>query len=213
MLESYEDYLTKVEDNAVASGTADFRLAREEFHNATGKFEDGEPWFEIRMKMFMEWYLLDRTGTSGLTPLEEFLVSRGSGLDSRERAQLEHLTATHRSAFRIAKIKGAALVLEDLILGSVWEVESTTPTAGLEKDDIIDTRVIYFGGKLIVCQGTVLHPKEARNSVLTIIARAKAEGMPQRELVNHLDKMRLKLDRYSNVRINHIYRYPTDAPF
>jgi hypothetical protein len=35
--------------------------------------------------------------------------------------------------------------------------------------------------------------------------------MPPRELVDHLDKMRLKLDRYSNVRIRHVYQYPDDA--
>ena len=105
------------------------------------------------------------------------------------------------------------MVLEDLALGGVWEVLSTTPTAGLEKEDLIQTRVIYFQKRLITCHGTVLHPKEARDAVLTIIARAKAEGMPPRELVDHLDKMRLKLDKYSNIRIQHIYRYPKDARF
>jgi hypothetical protein len=213
MLETYQDYLDMVEDDATSSGIADFRLAREEFHNASGKFEDGEPWFELRMKMFIEWYLLDRVGPAGMTPIESFIVTRGGDFSPRERVQLEQLTATLRSVFRITRTKGASLAFEDLALGGVWEVESTTPTAGLERDDIIQTRIIDFNDKLIICYGTVLHPKEAREAVISIIARAKAEGMPNRELVDHLDKMRLKLDRYSNVRINHIYRYPTDAPF
>jgi hypothetical protein len=213
MLETYEDYLTKIESYATQAGIADFRLAREEFHLASGKFEDGEPWFELRMKMFLEWYLLDRIGPEGVTPLEAFLTERGRGLDPATYAQFEHLSATLRSVFRISRISGAEMTLSDLALGGIWEVWSTTPTAGLEKDDIIDTRVIFFGGRLITCHSTVLHPKESREAVLNIIARSKAEAMPPRELVDHLDKMRLKLDRYSNVRIGHIYRYPTDAPF
>ncbi len=213
MLETYQDYLEVVENDAIASGISDFRLAREEFHNASGKFEDGEPWFELRMKMFLEWYLLDRTGPDDLTPIERFIMTRGPALPPGELAQLRHLTTTHRSVFRISRIKGPDIVLRDLALGGIWEVSSTTPTAGLEREDIIQTRIIYFNHALIICHGTVLHPKEAQEAVLSIIARAKAEGMPPRELVDHLDKMRLKLDRYSNVRINHIYRYPTEAPF
>lgn len=213
MLDSYQDYLDLIENHATALGIADFRLAREEYHNTAGKFEDGEPWFELRMMMFLEWYLLDRIGPFDMTPVEHFIATKAGELSPPVRAQLEHLTTTLRSVFRINRIRGNELVLDDLALGGLWEVESTTPTAGLEKDDILQTRVILFGGKLVICHGTVLHPKEARESVTSIIARAKAEGMPPRELVDHLDKMRLKLDRYSNVRINHIYRYPTDAPF
>jgi hypothetical protein len=59
----------------------------------------------------------------------------------------------------------------------------------------------------------VLHPPEAHEAIFAIIARATAENYPTASLVDHLDKMRLKLDRYSNVRIQHVYRYPGDAPF
>ena len=104
-------------------------------------------------------------------------------------------------------------MLEDLAGGGKWEVESPNPTAGLEKGDIIGTRLVFFDGQLIMGRGTVLHPREAHEAVYSIIARAKAEEMPPRELVDHLDKMRLKLDKYSNVRIQHIYRYPGDARF
>ncbi len=211
MFETYEDYLDHIEKHATRDGISDFRIAREAFHNATGKFEDGEPWFEIRMKMFMDWYLLDREGPDGLTPLETYMESQAALLAPEVYRQLIHLTATLRSVFQIEQISGASLLLNDLSRGGQWEAEATSPVLGLEGGDIIDARIAYFDNRLIMCPGTVLHPREAKERVLNIIARAKAEGMPPRETVDHLDKMRLKLDRYSNVRIQHIYRYPGDS--
>ena len=211
MLDTYEDYLDELEKDAVQDGYGEFRLAREEFHNNTGVFEDGEPWFEIRMKMFMEWYLLERIGHSGMTPLESYLVVNGATLEKDVFRQMEALSGTHRAVFCISKIEGRQLALEDLAAGGHFEVTGISPTVGLEKDDIIQARLALFHGTMILCPTVVLHPKEARDDVRTIIARARAEKMPPRELTDHLDKMRLKLDRYSNVRIQHIYKYPGDT--
>jgi hypothetical protein len=211
MSETYEDYLAVIEKDAVRDGYGEFRLAREEFHNNTGVFEDGEPWFENRMKMFMDWYLLDRIGHSGMRPIEAYLSSHGHSLAPGVLRQMELLCVTLRSVFRIVKITGNVLLLDDSASGGQWEAFGVTPIVGLEKDDIIDARLALFQGRVIMCPGAVLHPREAREAVYAIIARARAEKMPARELVDHLDKMRLKLDRYSNVRIQHIYRYPGDT--
>lgn len=211
MLETYEDFVDLLEKHAAKDGVGDFRIAKEAFHTATGKFEDGEPWFEMRMKMFMDWYLLDREGDEGLTPLESYLETHAAQLPENVYQQLIHLTATLRSVFQIERISRTSLLLNDLCCGGQWDVEATSPVVGLERDDIIDARIAYFGQRLIMCPGTVLHPREAKSRVLDIIARARAEGMPPREMVDHLDKMRLKLDRYSNVRIQHIYQYPGDS--
>jgi hypothetical protein len=211
MFETYEDYLSEIEKDAVRDGYGEFRLAREEFHNAAGVFEDGEPWFETRMKMFMDWYLLDRICHVGMTPLEAYLMEHGNTLAPEHLRQMEMLSTTLRSVFRIVKVQGNTLTLDDLASGGQWEVEATTPVAGLEKDDIVDARIALFKGCMILCPAVVLHQKEAREDIYTIVARAKAEKMPARELVDHLDMMRLKLDRYSNVRIQHIYRYPGDT--
>ncbi len=211
MFETYEDCLSEIEKFAVRDGYGEFRLAREEFHNNTGVFEDGEPWFETRMKMFMDWYLLERISLVGMTPLAAYLTEHGRDIAPEHFRRMEALSASFRSVFRILKVAGNTLILDDLASGGRWEAEGTTPTKGLEKDDIIDARIAEFGGCLILCPAVVLHQKEAREDIYSIVARAKAEKMPARELVDHLDKMRLKLDRYSNVRIQHIYRYPGDT--
>jgi hypothetical protein len=207
----YDYFIERIEHDATSSGLADVRLAREEFHNLTGKFEEGEPWFELRMNMFHDWYLLDRQGADGLTPAERFIRRQRELIEPAELPQFEHLTVTLRSVFRLIAIKGAQLLLDDLAGGGRWLARWTLPTVGLTLGDIMDSRIVMFGVEPITGRGAVLHPREAHEAVERIVTRARGEGMAAREIVDHLDKMRLKLDRYSNVKIRHVYQYPSDA--
>ena len=213
MLNRLEDYLDAIQQEAIQDGLNDFRLAREEFHNLTGKFQDGEPWFELRMNMFIDWYLLDRPGRDQLTPTERFLCQLAHRLSEAEQRQMAYLTTTLRSVFQVLDVGDRQLRLHDLAAGGHWHVHSALPTIGFRKDDILDTRIIFWQDRPTLGRGTVLHPREANETIGAIIAEAKQKGMPARELTDHLDKMRLKLDRYSNVRIQHVYRYPDHAVF
>jgi hypothetical protein len=208
---SYEPRVERIRQHTQHDGLSDMRLAREEFHRLTGEFDEGEPWFELRMTMFHDWYLLDRMGSTGRTPAEVFVLERGPTLDPAERLQHLHLTVTLRSTFRLSKIQGDQLSLEDMVLGGHWLVTWTLPTVGLLKDDILDARIVLVNGTPTTGRGAVLHPREAQDSIQRIVDRAVASRMPPRAVVDHLDKMRLKLDRYSNVKIKHVYQYPDDA--
>lgn len=210
-MSGYEEYLDRIQAEATSAGLDEIRLAREEFHKLTGEFDEGEPWFDLRMHMFLDWYLLDRVGPRGLTPTELYLVNNRARLSPEDLAQLTHLTATLRSVFRIARVRGSELMLHDVTGGGHWLTTWTLPTEGLKVGDIIDTRIAIVADQLVTGRGTVLHPREAHEAIERIVNRAVQEGMAPRELVDHLDKMRLKLDRYSNVRIRHVYQYPGDA--
>ncbi len=211
MYQIYENWLNRIRAFATEEGVEDFRRARDEFHRLTGLFEDEEAWFELRMGMFHDWFLLDRPGTGGLTPVERFIRDNQGELSQEELKQLEYFTVSLRSVFRIVRIKKDEVLLDDLAGGGQWLAAAMVPLGGLGKTDIIDTRILILNGKLVVGSGTVLHPQEANDMIERIVARARTEGMRPRELVDHLDKMRLKLDRYANVRVQHVYQYPGDA--
>jgi len=208
----FESLLEQIEKKAAQyDDIGELRLAREAFHHATGEFAEGEPWYELRMTMFQDWYLLDRVGADNLTPVERFIKNEIANLSKTELRQLHYLTSSLRSVFRIKKINGTQMLFDDLVGGGKWIVHWTFPTIGLSAGDILNTRVIFIEGRLTAGRGTVLHPGEAHETIETILSRALSEGMKNREIVDHLDKMRLKLDRYSNVKIRHVYQYPNDA--
>ncbi len=211
MFENYEDCLNALEKHAVKDGYADFRLAREEFHEKTGVFEDGEPWFESRMRMFLEWYLLERVGSLGLSPIQSYLLENKGTLSESDFLQMTYMSVTLRSVFRAHKLNNKIVHLDELARGGQWMAKADGPLIGIEKDDIFQARIYMFRDEIMMGTSIVLHPKEARDDVENIIARSKASHMPAREIVDHLDKMRLKLHRYSNVRIQHVYKYPGDT--
>lgn len=208
---AYESFIERIRQHTLRDGLSDIRLAREEFHRLTGEFDEGEPWFELRMTMFHDWYLLDREDRDGKTPAQRFLEENSDSLDDVEEKQFWDLTVTLRSAFILKKIRGEDLLLDDMILGGRWLARWTLPMVGLAVGDIIDARIVLVDGALTTGRGTVLHLREARESVERIVERAIVERMPSRRVVDHLDKMKLKLDRYSNVKIRHVYQYPDDA--
>lgn len=211
---TYSDYIDLLEEEAAKQELAELRLAREEFHALTGTFEDGEEWFELRITIFRDWFLLERKGPDNLSPVERLLTLGHGDLTDAQYHQMELLCCTHRSVFQLqGPVIDKKLMLKDLAGGGMWNVKCDLPATGLKKDDIIDTRIVFFAGMPTFGRSTVLHPREANETILQIVKRAREEGMPGRELVDHLDKMKLKLDRYSNVRIAHVYRYPKDAIF
>ncbi len=207
---TYENCIERLQSMATENGLGEARLAREEFHSGTGEFEEGEPWYELRMKMFMDWYLLDRI-ENNRTWAERYLDRAGPSLDPGERLKFEHLTVSMRSIFRLVSIKGNLLTLDDLARGGRWRSRWNMPTVGLRRNDIINARIVLWDGDPVSGRGTVLHPREAHEAINNIIQRAVRQKMPSVELVDHLDKMRLKLDRYSNVKTRHVYQYPDDA--
>ena len=211
---SYIDpYMEILETESASAGLADFRLAREEFHKLTGEFEEGEPWFETRMTMFMDWYLLERSGSQGHTPVERYLMAHGDHLNDQDLRAFRNLNVSMRSTFQIQKIHGDVLLLEDLILGGQWKARWTLPFAGLKADDIFNSRLILAETEIEVGRGAVLHPTDAHEALFDIVDRARRDHMPLIQTVCHLDKVKLKLDRYSNVKIRHVYKYPTDVVF
>ena len=165
------------------------------------------------MTMFLDWYILDRPGPNGLTPVEHYMVRHSQDMDPVEIKQLEYLTVTMRSVFLLQAVDKERLWLQDIVRGGQWLVKSTVPTVGLTKGDILGARIVFFDGEPTMGRGIVLHPKEAQEVILEIVSRARREGASPKKLVEHLDKMRLKLDRYSNVRIQHVYRHPSETLF
>jgi hypothetical protein len=204
----YADHLERIQAAATRDGLGELKRAREEFHELTGPFEDGEPWFELRMTMFLDWYLLDRRGADGLTPAERFLDEASGDLSPQERSDYESLTVTLRSIFCVEEQRADRLTLDDLAGGARWVAQCTIPTVGLARGSIFGSRLALFRGSLVVGRGTVLHPTEAHEPIRKIMEKARRDCIPARDIVDHLDKMRLKLDRYASIRVQHVYQYP-----
>jgi hypothetical protein len=198
-------------DRIAARATGDehaveVRKARREFQDLTGKLEEDQPWFEQRMSLFLEWYVLDRLGPSGLTPAERFLAEEKPHLDEHESEIFEGMTATQRSLFRIDGWDAGRIDLTDMIGGGSWSVHQEQPMIGLMKGDLIDARIVPFRDELFLGRGMVFHPRAAVDQIVELLEAAHAAGKLSFDLVNLLASLRLRFEQYRHVKVRHIYR-------
>ena len=117
----FESYFDRVATRAAGeSHLVEVRRARREFQDLTGKFDEDEPWFDQRMTLFLEWFVLDRPGTDGLIPVERFLVDEAPQLSETERLAFEGLAATQRTLARLDGWHGGRIEVTDMIGGGAW---------------------------------------------------------------------------------------------
>jgi hypothetical protein len=204
-------YFERVAARATAErNLVEVRRARREFQELTGRFEEDEPWFEQRMTLFLEWYVLDREGPTGLTPAEQFMVEEHAQLGDEERDVFAGFCATHRTLVRIERWQEARLGVTDMIGGAVWSVHQGDAMVGLQKGDLLDVRLVPFRGLLHFGQGVIFHPRAAAETIQEILAEAHGRGLLSVDLLNLLAEQRLRFERQRNVKVRLVYRLPPD---
>jgi len=205
----FEPYFDRVASRAAGeSHLVEVRRARREFQELTGKFDEDEPWFDQRMTLFLEWFVLDRPGVDGLIPVERFLVDEVSQLGHTERLAFEGLAATQRTLARLDRWHGGRIEVTDMIGGGAWSVRQNLPMVGLQRGDLLDVRFVPFRGDLYLGRGMVFHPRVARGAIQDLLEAAHQQGELRFDLVNLLAAQRLRFDRYRNIKVRHIYRLP-----
>jgi len=198
-------------DRVAARATGDTQLvevrrARREFQELTGKFEEDEPWFEQRMTLFLEWFVLDRPTSDGLTPVERFLLDEAPSLEDEELEIFEGLAATHRSLMRLERWQNGRIDLTDMIGGGSWSVLQEDSMIGLQRGDFLDLRIVPFRGEQYLGRGMLFHPRIASEHIQKVLEVAHASGHLTFDLVNMLASQRIRFDRYRNMKVQHIYR-------
>lgn len=181
--------------------------AQAEFQRRTGEYEPGQPWYEERIRLFHDWFLLDHLLPSGRVGLAQFVHDAGGGLSDAQRAvYADILRAGHRSLFEVDRSRGPGLRLLDRIGGAAFEVATEPGLAGLAVCDLIDARLLHPGGEIVLARGLLVHPRQAHDAILELVVRARADvgGAPW-EILDVLARMKRAWDRADNPRIAAIY--------
>ena len=183
--------------------------AREAFDAARGKVYDDDELHQAHMSLFLEWYVLERPGMDGLTPVEHALTT-GDGVVGEDRDLLVALTRSQHGLFELFKLDPGAAHLFDLFLGGRWRVESASRLTGLEPGDILEARLVPWEGAVRFGPSFCFHPRPARESIHAMLDRAAEQGRLDPRMIGALAEMRLRYSRFRNIAVEHIY---TPAPF
>ena len=196
-----------VEHYAAADRAGILGEAQAEFQRRTGDYEPGQPWYEERIRLFHDWFLLDRLLPEGRVPLARFVAEAGGALTEAQRAVYRDLLrASHRSLFELDRPGGRTLRLLDRIGGAVFEVPMEAGLAGLAACELLDARLLSPGGTLVLARGLLVHPRPAHDMILEVVRRGRsAAGGAPWDLLDILARMKAAWDRSENPRVAAIY--------
>jgi hypothetical protein len=173
--------------------------------------------YEVRLNAMLDHYLYDFRPAGGTgTTLERFLEAEGSALSPPELAAFRDLGQTLHALYEVRKIGDGRIRLRDVFTGKDLDVTERRNVAGLDKGDLLEARLLPFGGELFFSGAFLYHPREVRKPILAEVKRLKKEagkgGTPDvPAFLGQLARMALKLERYRNVRLESIYDFSPDA--
>lgn len=169
--------------------------------------EENTELYELRMSQFLDWYLFTRKLKSkSITPIQA-AVQRGElAVSPTERPLYDNLLNAQHGLFEFVKSKGSDVHIKDLFTKKVHVIKNSHITAGFNKDELFDVRLIPYNESYIFTRGFCFHPVEAKKYIATETKKMKKATADEREsLIMKLNRMRAKVDQYKHIGVDHIY--------
>jgi hypothetical protein len=180
-------------------------IAKEEFYRFWGKPVPSDPFYDSRMAIFIEWFLVERKWIDGISPLE-FLLNQDNKFDSNLDLALFHLLSSNHSLFEImTPWKKDFLWLRDLINGSDWMVSHWPPFPGVLPGQPIEARLVLRGNKIYFSQGLIIHPFGARDGIHHIITTLKNMPLEKLKIMSFISKLQIRSYRYSHLSVKRFF--------
>lgn len=189
---------------------ADLLEARKDWFKANGEVFEDERALEQRMTSFLEHYVCDRVAPHlGMTPARARYQLALKTETPERAAGFRCLTSTIHSLFEVLKLEPGRVRLVDVFTGITWDVTERRNLAGLSRGDVLEARIIDFGGLLHFSGAWTWHP-HAASKLIRDEARRWAKQAPARskaELIEDCAQRALKVDRYRQITVEKIYDF------
>lgn len=187
--------------------TAELEKARKEYFGVTGEVFEDDGSFEVRMILFLEWYVLDRPLGRGVVPIRAYLEECGDRLQPGEREVIDALLRHRHGVFRVKKTKPPFLWLKDFWDGKTVKVEGDDVARSFQAGDLIDARIVSLDGKNLFTEGILCHPTAAEGFIKTALKALRKNGSAgPGEFTMKLAGMLLKYERYRGIKPENIYK-------
>ena len=208
---SYQPYLDQLTSfGSEEPRKADLLTAKAEYFRLTGEVFEDDKLFELRMASFLDYYLYDRVSPlTGKTPATELYEQRTQSAAPEEANAFRSFTETVHGLFEVRKLGKGVIRLRELSSGKDFDVTERRTIAGLESGDVIEARLIPFGGHLLFSAAFCYHPRAVVKAIKAEAKRRKKKEpqRPTQELVWDCAMRALKAERYRQVAVEKLYDF------
>ena len=187
----------------------DLLAARAAWFLKNGEVFDEDRQLEQRMAGFLEHYACDRIAPHyGKTPARQ-RYEQALREDVPERAAaFRSLTETIHGIFEVRRIAKGEVRLRGLFSGITWDVTERRHIVGLTVGDVLEARLIPFGGHLHFSPSYCFHAHEAAAQIKAEAKRRLKAGVAdEAEFVHDCAQRSLKVERYRQIAVEKIYDF------
>lgn len=184
--------------------------AKTDYFKLTGEVFEDDKSFEMRMASFLDYFLFDRVNPkTGKTPAQEYFELQQQQAAPEQASAYRSFTETLHGLFEVRKLGKGMVRMRELFSGKDHDVTERRQLAGLEKGDILEARLIPFGGHLWFSPAFIFHPRQVGKLIAKEVKRRKKKEpeRPQRDLVWDCSRRALKADRYRQIAVEKIYDF------
>lgn len=189
----------------------DLLEARASWFQKNGEVFDEDRQLEQRMAGFLEHYVCDRVAPHfGKTPARQRYEQALREEVPERAAAFRAFTETIHGIFEVRRIAPGEVRLRGLFSGITWDVTERRQIVGLGVGDVLEARLIPFGGHLHFSPSYCFHPHEAAGQLKAEAKRRlKAGGAEELAFVQDCAQRALKTERYRQISVEKIYEFST----
>jgi len=193
---------------------AEILAAKKSYQQATGDIFEDDKSYEARMGSFLEWYLLEWNGENhAMSPLQAFVEMEKDSLSEEDRGILESFSHNRHGLFLVLKVGPGGLWVRELFEDKKYRVQASQSALLLNKNDIVETRLIHHRDVYHFSDNFCYHPKSttrfiqakvkaireldnrAREQLAAWEKQYKALDKKWNECVQNLEKINAKLEK------------------
>jgi len=188
--------------------------ARAQFFEWAGQFDEASNDFEVKMSLFMEWYLLDRKFPDGHSPIEK-VTEEIKDLSPEELKVVEGLSESKHGVFEFIKLKkDNSILVKDLLDGQKYLISQVSVLSAFNKELFFEARVLELNEELIFSGSFCFHPPQSNKYILKEFKALKKKtkkmsdedtALEKKVLINKLFRMKHKSEQYKHIKIEEIY--------
>jgi len=176
------------------------------FEELSGRFEDTDPWYEERSRLFFDYLVFDYPSPPFRSIVHRYFFENARKLEREGVASVYRgFLSTQPGVFSIEKVGEHYVVLRDLIGNVRYRILKPEEGWGLEKRVVINTRIIPFRGNLVMGHGILIHPEDASEHIERLVEDLRKEGLLGWESHFLLARMKLLHDTSPSFKISTIY--------
>ena len=190
----------------------DLLEARKAWFLSNGEIFEEDRQVELRMSGFLEHYVCDRVSpVLGMTPARARYELALTTETPEQAAAYRCFTESVHGLFEVLKISHHAVRLRGLFSGIRWDVTERRTIVGLKRSDVLEARLLPFGGAIYFSPAYVFHPHEAAPLIKAEAKRLlKAGSVDVPAFVHRCAQRSLKAERYRQIAVEKIYDFTSN---